>query len=465
MPNVCAYGCGEEFIPLSRGRQTAKGHKACYDRVRKAQSAAAASPLLVDLTQPGGGYANPAKPKEPEHKHPKGWEPRVEVDGDSGIIVTGVSLNADPERDALLKGSDLDPSEWEIVGDLGFNKYQGMFPVEANSTDCKCEERQTVKHHEARWMYQHRARLRRFCPKKRAENERLIEEIRTHVPIPFAPPSGEDGFVVAIADTQMGKSDGDGSDGTMRRILTRIDSVEERIISLRGLGRSLGSLYVFGMGDLIEQCGGHYPQQAFRADLNRREQVTVMRRLIVKALERWAPLFERVVVSAIGGNHGENRQDGKSFTDFADNDDVAIFEQVQEILDANRAAYGHVAFRIPKDELCLTHDIAGEIVGQTHGHVTGKGGATHPGKKVIDWWAKQAHGRQPIGEARILFSGHYHHLLVTESGSKTHFQCPALDGGSDWWRNLSGQDARPGMLTVRIGKNVSESGWSDLEVL
>lgn len=229
------------------------------------------------------------------------------------------------------------------------------------------------------------------------------------------------------------------------------------------------------MGDLIEQCSGNYAQQAFRADLNRRNQVKVMRRLIVKALERWAPLFERVVVAAVGGNHGENRIDGKSYTDFGDNDDLAIFETVQEILDANRAAYGHVSFLIPEVEPWLTVDMGGEIVGLTHGHVVkSKSAATASkrqpeassvAKRMVDWWAQMAHEQQPIGDARILFTAHYHHLLVTESGAKTHFQCPALESGSDWWRYQTGQSSRSGMLTVRIGRNVSESGWSDLEVV
>lgn len=425
------------------------------------------------LTEPRDGVALSVA-GAPAHKHSHGMEPRVEIDGDEGLLVSAVTENADPERDALLVGSDLNPAEWQIVGDLAFNKWQGMVPVEAESSDCKCSPRQTVRHHEMRWQYQYKARLRRYSAQRRAEVEALIEEIRTHVPVPFAEPRGEDAFAVILADTQAGKSDGDGSDGMVRRFLAGIDGVERRVSDLRKIGRAFGPLYIFGLGDLIENCDGHYPQQSFRADLNRRDQVNLMRRLIMKAIQRWAPLFERVVIAAVAGNHGENRKDGKSFTDFADNDDVAIFDQLEDAVSMNPGAYGHVSFRIPKHELTLTLDVAGEIVGLTHGHITGKARATlsskikeasAPARRVIDWWAAQAHGKQPIGDARILLTGHYHHLLVTESGTKTHIQAPALDGGSDWWRNLSGQDARPGILTLRIGKSVSESGWADLEVV
>lgn len=426
---------------------------------------------VESIVAPTNGYAEPVIAGRPHY--PTGWEPRVEIHGDEGVLVTGVVENKDVERDAILRGSDLDPGEWEIVGDLGFNKWQTPVPID-NITACVCSPKIDGKHYESKWNFQYKCRLRRFNAARREEVERLIEEVRTHVPVPVSPPHGDDAMVVCIADLQAGKSDGDGTAGMTRRFLRSIDAFEDHVAHLRARGRAYGPLYIVGLGDLIESCDGHYPQQAYRAELNLRDQINLVRRLILKAIERWAPLFDRVVVAAVGGNHGENRRDGKSFTDFGDNHDVAIFDQLEDIITANPAAYGHVSFQIPRDQLSLTLDICGEIVGITHGHITGKSRATasrnlaevsSPAKRVMDWWAAQAHGQQPIGDARILLTGHYHHLLLTESGRKTHIQAPALDGGSDWWRNLSGQDARPGMLTLRIGKNVSESGWADLEVL
>lgn len=465
-PALCVYGCGKPYIATRGGRDARRGHGECY------RNSIRATPAVI--VEPKGGYAEPVRAER--RTHPSGWEPwapRVEVDGDTGLLVTPATTNADPERDALLKGSDLDPSEWEIVGDLGFNKWQTPVPID-NEQACTCSPRLDVKHYEGRWNYQYKAKLRRFNSKRRAEVAALIEEIRLHVAVPFAPPRGDDAFVVCISDTQAGKADGDGTLGMVGRFMRAIDSAEERIAYLRMKGTATGALYILGLGDLIEGCDSHYAQQTFRAENNERDQVNIMRRLILRAIERWAPLFDRVVVAAVGGNHGERRRDGKSFTDFADNADVAIFDQLEDIISANHAAYSHVSFKIPKDQLSLTLDMGGEIVGITHGHITGKTRASasrnlmealSPAKRVIDWWAAQAHGQQPIGDARILFTGHYHHLLITESGSKTHIQVPALDGGSDWWRNLSGQDARPGMLTCRVGKNVSESGWADLEIL
>lgn len=452
--------CHEPFQYLRRGANTAKGHQSCYNRLRR-QKTDADRAILEELTQPANGYAQSVRAVRPSY--PKGWEPRVEEDGNSATAISQPTEDDNPDNDWLIRGWKLDPAHWRIVGTLGANRYQTPVPIRDKEA-CQCEEKLSVAHYESRWLYQYKARLERIDPIRTADLSALCDEIRTHVPIPGPIPTGDEAFVVCIADCQLGKGDGDGARGTAARFLETIDRVEERITELRAIGRPLGALYLFGMGDLIEGCSDHYAQQTFRVQLNRRDQVKVMRRLILKAIERWAPLFERVVVAAVGGNHGELRKDGKSFTDFADNDDVAIFDQVEEILSSNPDAYGHVSFRIPKDELSLTLDVGGKIVGITHGHVAGKGSAGQPAKKMIDWWMKQAHGQQPIGDADILITAHYHHLLVTESGAKTHFQCPALEGGSDWWRNQSGQDARKGMLTMRVGKNVSASGWADLEI-
>jgi hypothetical protein len=478
---LIARGVKNGDLPLELAAKT--GVSVSRYRIEKHIASCEGCSQVEVLLTPVGGYAVPERISI-KREHPKGWEPHVAIEGDEGELVSAVTENADPERDSLLLGSDLDPSEWEIVGDLSFNKWQGMVPVQEDSSDCKCEPRQAVKHHEMRWQFQYKAKLRRFNATRRAEIEALCEEIRTHTPNPardkaltgvhVALPKGDDATVICIADTQAGKRDGDGTKGMTRRFLSAIDGFVDHVEWLRFKGRARGPLYILGLGDLIENCDGHYAMQAANVELNLMDQVNLMRRLLMKSIERWAPMFERVVVAAVPGNHGENRRDGKAFTDFGDNHDLAIFHQLQDVFSFNPAAYGHVSFAIPKDSLAMTLEMGGEIVGMTHGHITGKARAKlsskinetgSAAKKVLDWWAMQAHGQQPVGDARILFTGHYHHLLVTEAGRKTHVQVPALDGGSDWWRNQSGQDARPGMLTCRVGKNVSESGLGSLEVL
>lgn len=445
--------CGCEFVTRRKGSTR---HILCASCGRNCHGETLrVADVVRPLVEPQGGFATPLPPLL-RPKHPTGWEPHVEERGNTASAVSQPIETKNPDEESLIVGWGLDPKLWRIVGPLNCRRWESVVAIRDDAG--KVIDAKKV------WLYYYKANLERIDPVRAADFERMVEEIRSHVPVPQAPPSGDDAFCVFIADAQVGKPDGDGVAGTVTRFLAGIDRVEERISELRQIGRGLGVLYVFGMGDLIESCDGHYAQQTFRAEADLREQINIVRRLILKALERWAPLFKRVIVAAVGGNHGENRRDGKSFTTFADNHDVAIFDALHDVLSMNPDAYGHVRFVIPKDDLTLTLDVAGTIVGITHGHVAGKGGGSFPAKKMNDWWMKQAHGRQPVGDASLLFTAHYHHLLISESGKKTHIQCPAMEGGSDWWRNQSGQESRPGMLTVRIGKDVSQSGWADLEI-
>jgi predicted phosphodiesterase len=193
---------------------------------------------------------------------------------------------------------------------------------------------------------------------------------------------------------------------------------------------------------------GHYPTQTFTVELDRRDQVKITRRLLLDSLMAWAPHFADITVAAVAGNHGENRGNGGQFTTIHDNDDLAIVEMVQEILAANPDTFGHVSFRYPTDALNLTIESAGWILGLTHGHIP-RGGSTAEAK-VKGWWAKQAAGKQPIGDADVLVTGHYHHLQLSDWGGCMWIQAPAMDGGSEWWRLSAGEVSQPGMVTFAM---------------
>jgi len=217
---------------------------------------------------------------------------------------------------------------------------------------------------------------------------------------------------------------------------------------------------VLWTGDSIEGCLGHYPSQTFAVELDRRDQVKVTRRLLSESLQIWAPHFEEITVAAVAGNHGENRNGAKAFTGVQDNDDLAIVEQVAEILDANREAFQHIRFAIARDALTLTIPAAGWIIGITHGHVA-RASVTAEAK-LRRWWEGQAAGRQPIGDADVLVTGHYHHLRVADWGGCVWLQAPAMEGGSEWWRVSTGEMSQAGMLTFLT---TQEHRMTDLVVL
>jgi len=350
------------------------------------------------------------------------WIPGVEWLGSEGTVTTD-AVQGEPEWDHILRAWDLDPNEFQIVEPVLFNSWGG-------------DDGLTNRQFKAKVIRRVHAI---------ADIEPLIADAMKHKPKRKSY-DGTATFNAVLADWQIGKADGDGLEGTIRRVIDCRDALVQRVKELRKIGRPVAHLNVLWTGDSIEGCFGHYATQTFSVELNRRDQVKVTRRLLTDTLQAWAPHFESITVAAVGGNHGEHRNGkGKMFTGIDDNDDLAIVEQVSEILAANAAAYGHIRFVIARDTLTCTIPSAGWILGITHGHVS-RNGANAEGK-LRSWWEKQAAGKQPIGDADILVSGHYHHFRVADWGGCFWMQSPALDGGSDWWRTYAGEVSEPGMLT------------------
>lgn len=389
------------------------------------------------LLEPVEGQEKPIQPS----RTPKAeWRPGVEWSGSEGVVTTKpIEGMQQPEWKAVLSVFELDPDEYQVVEPVLFNAWHGP------SADGPVLYRQ--------W----KAKIVRRRHQTYADVTELIDEIRRHKPTAKRTPTGDGAFVVVLADWQIGK---DGSGGTVRRVLAAIDAVEHRVKELRRLKRPLGRLFVLWTGDSVEGCVGHYEMQTFLVELDRRSQVKVTRRLLRDALIRWSRLFDEVVVVAVGGNHGENRRESKAFTTFGDNDDLAVVEQVAEVLAGNPEVYGHVKFVFPPDHLTMTVEVSGWILGLTHGHIARESGAAEA--KLSRWYERQAGGKQPIGQADILVTGHYHHLRVADWGACTWLQAPALDSGSEWWRLSRGSDAATGVLTFAV---YPDRKVADLEVL
>jgi hypothetical protein len=81
--------------------------------------------------------------------------------------------------------------------------------------------------------------------------------------------------------------------------------------------------------------------------------------------------------------------------------------------------------------------------------------------KLRRWIADQTLGRNKIGDCDILVTGHYHSLKMADWGGVKWLQAPALDGGSVWWSQSTGETADVGVLTFVV----SERGITDLQLL
>jgi predicted phosphodiesterase len=383
--------------------------------------------------------------KQPDYKPPAALKPGVDWDGEDVQVTSEVY--AEPI------------SDWDVLlAELGYDAdlYQIIEPVKISAWDVSTEDG-------TKRMYSYKAgiRAKQITQYRDDDYKDVVAQIKKHRPMRELE-GGDAVFVINLADWQLGKADGDGTHGTVKRLMRRFDLIVERINELKKAGRKIQKIIIAGLGDLEEGCDGHYASQTFTVQLNRRQQIRLLRRLLTQIITRVAKLAPEVEVYAVPGNHGENRKDGKSYTTRGDNDDVAVFEMVAEILSANPAAYGHVKFFLPEDDIYMIAEAAGKQIGFFHGHVTPNG--ADPQKKIREWWKNQAFSKNAIGYVDILVTGHYHHFSVIEYDNEAiHMQCPAEDGGSEWYNDLTGVDSRPGTLTFLIDS--SGKPYRDLEVL
>ena len=373
----------------------------------------------------------------------------------TGQMTTPVVLASD--WDAVLEGFGLDPREFYVVDDtVRMSKWQQSKRTEAGDRDVV-------------WLYSYRARFaRRSGVRDTNDIEALCQYVmKAKAPKAVKTEKVEAAFVVLLSDFQLGKGEGGGTAGTTERILNAYGQSVLRYRELRKAGRVGHRVYLIGLGDLVESCRSDwYAAQTFQADLTDREQDRLARRLILKVIDLFVDEGCHVVALGVPGNHGENRQGGKAFTDFLDNRDYAAFETVSEICAANPERYAHVEFpfqSLNDDDLTATLNVCGVMVAFAHGHQFRSGANSQA--KMETWWKSQALGRTGVAHAEILFAGHLHHFVASESTGRQVFQVPAMDGGSQWFKATAGANAQHGMMTIVIGEDASPRGWDDLKIL
>ena len=361
------------------------------------------------------------------------WTAGVVFDGREGEITTKPRTSPVGSWDEELKSWGFDPALFEVVEPVRFSTWQTY------------DERQL-------WAY--KATIKSKSGLSATELNALTAPVKRDRRKPVQPHTGTYTLVVPIGDWQIGKGDGDGLEGTVARIEASITSVLERAKFLRAMGYNIGGLLVCSLGDLGEGCKGHYEQQTFNVELDRRDQNKVVRRLARNFLMALAPEFERVTVAAVAGNHGENRNNGKSFTSNNDNDDVAVWESVAETLSVRPELYGHIKWVLPQEELSVSVQVGKQVVGLAHGHQARSG-------DVGKWWAGQSLAGLNTASATMLLTGHFHHFVCKEvAKGRWHIQVPAQDGGSDWFSETTSNSS-----TGQVCFLLSDNGWSELAIV
>lgn len=375
----------------------------------------------------------------------KGFEPGVRVESDGGYLVTT------PDLVEPLSNEE----DWRTaVETLGFTVPDGW--------SIRLIE---IRHDPAAWHRDNpddkavtrplsRYRFKVEPSLGEINIDELLELVQAAEPAPRIDP-GDRAFIVAIGDTQFGKVDGDGIEGTIKRVLASTEAAANRLLELQDQGNSVDTVYICWLGDCIEGFVSQGGGNAWRTPTTLTEQVRIVRRLMMHQIDTFRELAPNVVLLSIPGNHDEAVRFGKGITRYDDSWAIEAAVAVHDAMQSNPEAYGNCSVKVPgRDELTLTVDMAGTIVGLAHGH------QMRPGK-AHEWWAMQAHGLQPIGEATVLLTAHLHHLLVHQGGAKLHVQVPAMESESTWWKHRTGQVAPSGIVTMLVGGG----RWSGLEVV
>src|SRR5699024_10595228 len=362
--------------------------------------------------------------------HPTGFDPGHQWDGNEGWVNTGPITGERPTTwDAQIRDAGFDPDDVEVIE-----------PVQVRGWDSQTADGVVRMHY-------YRLQVRRRTIKRSIDELVKAAKRRPRKPVPAT--DATSAFVVALGDLQLGKVDGDGVEGTVARFLDKSQQAADRYKRLRKNG-TVGPLYLFHLGDCIEGMVSQGGDQTWRTTLTTTEQVRLYRRLLIEQIKLFAPITDQLVMAGVPGNHDEAHRPIHTYGDSWAIESIAA---VKDALDL-AGTYEHVTMLAPqRDELTLTLDVCGTVVGLAHGHQARSG-------DYKKWWQGQMLGRQPIGDADLLIFGHLHHLRV-ERESRSFWQTPALESESTWFRHRYGGVSEPGIITAVVGGG----RWSSMEVL
>lgn len=378
----------------------------------------------MDLEEALSNPESPADVKRNKPNIPKAGEPGTwEWDGNQGVINTQPTLERLETYDDFLKDAfpGVDPADLEVIE-----------PVQVRGWDTNTGEGNIVR------MHYYRLNVRR--KRNGMELTDLLDLVKKS-PAKKATSQGSSTFVVALGDLQLGKIDGDGAAGTIERVVQGIEQAAVRIKELQK-SNSIGTIHLAFLGDCIEGFVSQGGTNTWRTSLTPTEQIKVLRRVMMFAVQQLSPLADTMTAIAIPGNHDQGIRFGKGgVTRYDDSFDVDALSAVADACALKPEAFGHVSFHTPDiDEMTITLETSGTIIGHAHGHQMTR-------SKHFAWWSAQSFGDYPVGQADLLLTGHFHHFMLEQSGKRTFIQVPALESESTWYRHRSGEGGNPGVLT------------------
>jgi len=351
----------------------------------------------------------------------------VKKDGVLTAATGAKNAGFDPSHDNLLRDRGYDPAEWRIT----------------SLTDSEWDV-QTKAGPDTFYAFKFTA-----VPRGAGEAEAPdIDELLAIVNEPRARDawpvheaiSPTAAWVHALGDLQLFKIDGDGIEGTLRRVLASID---EGVTRYRDALMRPSHVHIAWLGDCIEGGVSQGGRNMWRTSGTLTEQVRLLRRIMLYAIDAYAPYCKRLTVVSVPGNHDEAMRMPVS-TRSDDSWAIDALVAVSDAIALNPDKYGHVEAYVPgNDEQDVTLEIGGLITTHIHGHQYRMG-------KEWDWWKGQAFGGRQAGLAKLLLYGHQHHFQIDAKGDRLRVCVPALESESTWWVHKTGEVGAPGGLVFTI---------------
>lgn len=266
--------------------------------------------------------------------------------------------------------------------------------------------------------------------------------------IPAAPKaSSGEWFVVHAPDLQIGKvAERGGTEEIVAKFHESMSTALSEYFELVERGVHFDGVLLAFAGDCIEGWYSQNGKNTWLTSETLTQQVRVFRRLLMWAVEEWAPHAPAVKVAVVNGNHDDAQRSMNTMPGDGLATESAI--AVSDALKLNHLAFGHVEVIVPSEwRAHMTFQIGETVVTMTHGDLF------RPGKGM-DWWSEQTFGRRGPGRADLLLTGHYHNFRVETDSGRTWIQGTTIDCGSDYYEDAHGSVSDRGIVifTVNAGK-------------
>lgn len=349
---------------------------------------------------------------------PDAWRPRSEIGTDGGFVVSTPRPDGNtPGAEDILREANLNPAEWAVVS-----------------------------HRRSRWQTFNGDWLESFrvnvvpvhgSTEKDYDLEQLLDTVSKWKPGKVSDFSGDLTAVYSIGDTQYGKDD---TPMIIDRVLRSLDEAVEHHKDL-SKKYNIGQIALPQLGDCIEGMTSQKGKVMGRHDIGVSEQVRVGRRMLLAQIKAMAPLANKIIVPVVPGNHDEVQRFLVGRPE--DSWQIEVVSQVEDICQENEFLKERVEFRYPaSDDSTIAVNLNGVLFGMAHGHQS---------RDMVKWWGGQSMGRCAVANADILNVGHYHHYYAKSVGPRLFIQNPAMDNGSAWFRDKSGLESAPGIVSMVLG--------------